>query len=200
MGPELPEALRVAVLAIRALDATGIAYHIGGSLASSFHGMPRQTNDIDLVVEMNVSHVKALGAALGASFYYDEESATSAIRGRESFNLIHLESGIKVDVFVRGDTDFDLAEFNRRRPEPLFEDDTTVYVKSPEDTILRKLLWYRMGGEVSDRPWSDILGVFQVQGAGRPRVPRQVGGAPSCRGSARADFLKRLKPQAPIGE
>ena len=164
MSPELPQALRVAVLVIRALDAAGVAYHIGGSLASSFHGMPRQTNYIDLVVEMSVSQVKALGAALGAAFYYDEERVTSAVRSRESFNLIHLESGIKVDVFVRGDADFDIAEFSRRRPETLFESGTTVYVKSPEDTILRKLLWYRMGGEVSDRQWSDVLGVFQVQG------------------------------------
>jgi hypothetical protein len=165
MTPELPDTLRVAILVIDVLDDLGVRYHLGGSVASSVHGVPRQTQDIDLVVELDATHVDALVARLGDAFHVDAESMRSAIRDRISFNLIHFESGIKIDLFPRGDRPFDREEFSRGRFEPLFADsERRVVVKSPEDTVLRKLLWYREGGEVSDRQWTDVLGVVRAQG------------------------------------
>ncbi len=165
MSPELPEALRVAIRVIEALEDLGLRYHVGGSYASSIHGIPRQTQDIDLVVEMAVSDGKALASKLGHAFYVDEETARLAVPRKGSFNLIHLASGIKVDVFVRGDEPFDLVEFERHRAEVVqVEPERSVFVKTPEDILLRKLQWFRMGGEVSDRQWSDIQGINETQG------------------------------------
>jgi hypothetical protein len=164
MSPELPEGLRVALRVIDVLDDLGFRYHVGGSYASSIHGIPRQTQDIDLVVELPPSGAAPLAAKLGDEFYVDEESVRRAARDRSSVNVIHLDSGIKVDLFVRGDSPFDLEEFRRHRRELIRrEPERYVYVKTPEDTLLRKLSWYRMGGEVSDRQWNDVLGIARTQ-------------------------------------
>lgn len=167
MSPDRPEALGVLLLVVDALDAAGIAYHVGGSYASSVHGTPRQTQDIDIVVEIDATKADALVTALGSGFYADAAAAREAVAQRDSFNLIHLDSGIKVDLFVRGETPFDRSEFERRREEVIDpESGREVFVKSAEDTILRKLLWYRSGGEASDRQWLDACGVVRAQGDG----------------------------------
>lgn len=165
MNPETPEALRVALIVIGALDDMGVRYHLGGSYASSIHGIPRQTQDIDLVVDLAPDTAVELAARLSADFYVNADTAREAAHRKTSFNLVHLGSGIKVDVFILGRTPFDLEEFRRPRPERIAIDpEAIVYVKSPEDTILRKLLWYRMGGEASDRQWTDVLGIARTQG------------------------------------
>jgi hypothetical protein len=165
MTPEVPEPLRVALLVVDALERLGVGYHIGGSWASSIHGVPRQTQDIDIVAELRPDFVGRLVAALGEGFYADEASARGAAHARTSFNLIHLDTGVKVDVFVRGDAPFDREEFARHRSEVVRADpECRAFVKSPEDTILRKLQWYRQGGETSDRQWGDVLGIVRTQG------------------------------------
>jgi hypothetical protein len=165
MSPELPEALRVALAVIDVLDELRVRYHVGGSYASSIHGIPRQTQDIDLVVELQPEAAAPLASKLGDEFYVDEESVRRAARDRTSVSVIHLGSGIKVDLFVRGDSPFDLEEFRRHRRERIRrEPERYVYVKTAEDTLLRKLSWYRMGGETSDRQWNDVLGIARTQG------------------------------------
>jgi hypothetical protein len=165
MSPELPEALRVALSVIDVLEEIEIRYHVGGSYASSIHGIPRQTQDIDLVVDLPLTVVDRLASMVRDDFYVDEESARRAIRDKSSFNIIHFESGIKVDLFVRGDAPFDLEEFRRHRPVLIqAEPERRVYVKTAEDILLRKLHWYRQGGEVSDRQWTDVLGVARIHG------------------------------------
>ena len=165
MSPELPEALRVALRVIDVLDELRIRYHVGGSYASSIHGIPRQTQDIDLVVELPPEDAGPFASRLGAEFYVDEESVCRAARDKTSVNVIHLDSGIKVDLFVRGDSPFDLEEFRRHRRELVRrEPERYVYVKTPEDILLRKLSWYRMGGEASDRQWNDVIGIARTQG------------------------------------
>jgi len=163
--PELPQALAVALEVIDVLESLGVGYHLGGSYASSLHGFPRQTQDIDVVVELDEGVVSELAARLEGDFYVDESTIRRALRNKGSFNILHLESGIKVDFFVRGDEAFDRQEFERHRPELVqVEPERRVFVKTPEDIVLRKLHWYRLGGEVSDRQWTDVLHVIRVQG------------------------------------
>jgi hypothetical protein len=155
----------VTLLVIEALDALGAPYLIGGSLASAVHGVARATVDTDLVADLRLEHAEQLAQALSGAFYVDAESIRDAIRHRSSFNVIHLETMFKVDVFVRKQRPFDQAQFERRVAQVVATDpERTAYVASPEDTVLTKLEWYRIGGEVSDRQWRDVLGVLKVQG------------------------------------
>jgi len=115
MTPEHPEALRVALEVVGLLEELGISYHLGGSYASSIHGIPRQTQDIDLVVDLDEASVAALLDRLPNGYYRDSESACEAVRRRASFNLVHLASGIKLDLFVAGTGPFDREELSRSR-------------------------------------------------------------------------------------
>jgi hypothetical protein len=159
VGWEIP--LRV----IGVLEELGVPYHVGGSFASSIHGVPRQTRDLDLVVDLPLSAVPAFMAHLEKDFYLDEETIRRAISRHTRFNLIHLASAFKVDVFVHGPRPFDRSELARGRSYEIAAGaPRTVIVKSAEDTLLRKLEWYRLGGETSDRQWGDILGIVRTQG------------------------------------
>jgi hypothetical protein len=161
----LSEPVAVTLLVIEALDALGVPYLIGGSLASAIHGVARATVDADLVADLRLEHAEQLAQALSDAFYVDAESIRDAIRHCSSFNVIHLETMFKVDVFVHKQRPFDQAQFERRVAQVVATDpERTAYVASAEDTILSKLEWYRMGGEVSDRQWRDMLGVLKVQG------------------------------------
>ncbi len=164
MTPSDPEGLRVAFLVLEVLERLGISYHVGGSYASAIHGIPRQTQDVDLVVDLRQDRVGELVRALLGEFYVDEEAVARAVRERASCNLVHLATGIKVDLFVKGAAAFDAAEFERKVAVRLGDETPReVFVKSAEDTLVRKLLWYRLGGEVSDRQWEDVRGILSVQ-------------------------------------
>ncbi|HWM90282.1 MAG TPA: nucleotidyl transferase AbiEii/AbiGii toxin family protein [Thermoanaerobaculia bacterium] len=157
--------MEVALRVIETLEDLGLSYHLGGSIASSVHGTPRQTRDIDLAVDLPLSAVAAFVGRLQGEFYLDDERIRSAVQRRSSFNLIHLDTGLKIDIFVRKGEPFDRSEFQRHAPYRLVQDPPRdVMVTSAEDIVLRKLLWYREGNEVSDRQWSDILGVLKAQG------------------------------------
>lgn len=164
MNTELPEALRILLQVIDVFEELGADYHVGGSYASSVHGVPRQTQNIDLVLEMGQDKVDTFTARLEGEYYLDRDSLRRAVSDRSSANLIHLETGIKIDLFIHGDTPFDKQEFARARSEIIwFNPELQVKIKSAEDTILRKLQWYRLGGEVSDRQWNDIQGIIKAQ-------------------------------------
>jgi hypothetical protein len=163
----LSEPIEVTLLVIRALDQLGVPYLIGGSLASALHGVARATMDSDLVADLHPEHACPLAQALGKAFYADAEAIQDAILHQSSFNLIHLETMFKVDVFVRKGRPFDRIQFERRTEQVVAtEPERKAYIASAEDIILAKLEWYRMGGEVSERQWRDVLGVLKVQ-AGR---------------------------------
>jgi len=161
----LPEQIAVTLLVTDALDALGAPYAISGSLASALHGVMRATMDADLVADLRLEHVEPLAQALGDVFYADAEMMRDAIRRHGSFNLIHLDAMFKVDVFVAKPRAFDRSQLARRQLHLLSEDpERHAYITSAEDIILSKLEWYRMGGEISDRQWRDVLGVLKVQG------------------------------------
>jgi hypothetical protein len=158
------DVLRATLAVVRALEHVGIDYVIGGSLASSLHGIPRSTQDADLLVDLPRDRVPDLLAALGPGFYADEDDALSAVARKAAFNVIHLETMYEVDLFILGEDPPSRSEMERRERHRIGETEAdTAFVASAEDTILQKLIWYRLGNEVSDRQWLDLLGVIQVQ-------------------------------------
>jgi hypothetical protein len=158
------EATRITLLVTQTLERLGIPYAVGGSLASSLHGVMRSTLDVDIVADMQPEHILPLVEVLSKEFYADDEMMRDAIEHQSSFNLIHYETAFKVDVFIRKSRPFDQMQLDRRRLSVIANNpEESVYVTSPEDTVLAKLEWYRMGGEVSDRQWHDIIGVLKTR-------------------------------------
>lgn len=160
----LPEPLAVTLQVVEVLEELGVTYFIGGSLASAVHGVVRATMDVDLVADLQLAQIAPFVASLGESFYADDEMIRSAIEQRSSFNLIHLETMFKVDIFILKRRDFDQQQIQRRVYQTLSENlKRKAYIASAEDIILAKLEWYQMGGGVSDRQWHDVLNVIRVQ-------------------------------------
>jgi hypothetical protein len=161
----LPEPIAVMQQVIAVLDNLGVPYLVGGSFASSIYGTYRATADVDLVADLKFEHVATLVEALSREFYIDEDSVRDAIRLRRSFSAIHLATSFKVDVFVPPQRPYSRVQFERRTQRTIWPDpEYAVYLASAEDNLLAKLEWYRLGNEVSDRQWSDILGVIKTQG------------------------------------
>jgi hypothetical protein len=161
----LSEPLLVVARLARAFDDLAIRYVVGGSLASSLYGVPRATQDVDLVAEIELPLVEPLTNALAYEFYVDAGMIRDAIRRRASFNVVHLATMFKADVFIpRGDA-WSHEELSRARGEQFDTPDGKVTIRfaSAEDTLLHKLVWYRLGNQVSDRQWGDVLGVLKVQ-------------------------------------
>lgn len=158
----MTDVLALAVQVATALEACGLPYLIGGSLASSIMGEPRSTLDLDFVVALSPPQVLALASALGAEFYFDVEQAQAAAHAGSSCNAIHEPSGIKVDFFVVHSA-LDQRQMQRRRRVEVGPARDPLFVYTPEDILLQKLRWYRMGGEISDRQWRDVLGIIQTQ-------------------------------------
>jgi hypothetical protein len=147
------------------LERLGVEYSVVGSVASSFHGVARSTIDIDVVAELPGARVDELVTALAPDYYVDLDAARDAVKRRSMFNLVHLATMLKVDLYVLTDRAFDRESFARRARGQL--DATSgrgFFLDTPEDTILHKLEWYRFGGEVSERQWGDLVGVLRVQG------------------------------------
>lgn len=164
-GDTLTEPLAVTLLVVQVLDDLGVPYFIGGSLASAVHGVVRTTMDVDLVAALESGHVAPFIDRLGEAFYADEGMIRDAVNRHSSFNVIHLESMFKVDVFVYKGRPFERIQFERRTLQSLSQDPLrTAYVTTAEDIILAKLEWYRQGGEISERQWRDVLNVVKVQG------------------------------------
>lgn len=158
------EPLEVTLKVTRVLEKLNIPYYISGSLASVLYGMVRTTQDADIVAEMRSEHIPFFALALKDEFYLDEEMMADAIEHYSSFNLIHRESMFKVDIFIPHPRRYQQSQFlrvKRQTFEP--EADMSACFASAEDVILSKLEWYRMGGEVSERQWRDILGVLKAQ-------------------------------------
>jgi hypothetical protein len=158
------EALRITLLVTEVLESLDVPYALVGSLASSFHGFPRSTNDADLAVALRAGHVAGLARALRPDFYLSEESLHRAITRQSHSNLIHLATMFKVDLFVVGNDRQALAQMARARRIEIGTA-TSLVAASAEDTVVRKLLWYREGGEVSERQWRDVVGMLQLAGS-----------------------------------
>lgn len=162
-----PDILAALLPVVEALEVLGVNYQIGGSVASSAHGVPRSTLDVDVVADVGPDHVEPLVRRLSDTYYIDGEMIHEAIRHRSSFNVIHLGTMLKVDLFVVKDRPFDREAFGRATLDTLSEEPGArrLRLTTPEDIVLHKLVWYQLGEEVADRQWRDAVGVLRVQGA-----------------------------------
>jgi hypothetical protein len=178
---------------VSVLDELGIRYYAGGSVASSIHGVPRYTGDVDLVADLALEQTDLLASKLNADFYADAAQMKEALRFGRSFNAIHFATGFKIDVFPLGKDAFHASEMARSEKR-VWDVDSTDSVKlqvaSAEDTVLEKLIWYRRGGQISDRQWSDILGVATTRQLDREYLREWAPGL------GIADLLERLFGEA----
>lgn len=148
----------------KVFEQLGIVYSIGGSVASSAYGMARATMDIDCVSTLSLDKVNEFITPLQDEYYVDKDCVVKAVQNASSFNLIHNETMLKVDVFIAKQDAFQQMALSRRKEDSLDEEgEIKFYVLSPEDIILTKLDWYNKGGRVSEKQWGDILGVLKVQ-------------------------------------
>jgi hypothetical protein len=180
---------------LRVFDNLGIAYALGGSMASSLHGIDRYTRDADLTAEPFPGREGAFAQAFGPDYYLSEPAIRRAIQTRSSFNLINTSTGFKVDVFIRKDEPFEQSAMARRVAVHMPDaPEQPVMLHTAEDVILFKLRWYRLGNEIAQQQWEDVLGVLRVQ-AGKVDLGYLDEWAPRL---GIADLLARARAEAAL--
>ena len=150
---------------VEALEQLGIVYYIGGSVSSSLHGMARRTQDVDVIADVGSNQIRSLVQALQSEYYVDEQAWKDAVRRGLPYNVIHLNTMLKVDLIPLKRRAFTREEARRAQTHVLEAGTRAVRVASAEDAILTKLEWFEMGGRSSARQWNDILGIMKQQGA-----------------------------------
>jgi len=143
-----------------ALDMSGVPYMLTGSVASSMWGIPRSTNDIDIIVaptRPQLLSLLQLFQRLG--LHVDPESALSALRKRDQFNVIDFPNGWKVDFIIQKEREFSAAEFDRR--QMVETEGMHLTIASPEDVLIAKLEWAKIGD--SERQLIDAAGILRMQ-------------------------------------
>jgi len=143
-----------------ALDVAGVPYMLTGSLASSMYGIPRSTNDIDIVVAPTREQLIAVIQLFKRMGLYVEEQALTALPKRGQFNVIDFPKGWKVDLIIRKDREFSVIEFDRRETHDV--EGMRLTVATPEDVILAKMEWFKIGE--SRQQLEDAAGVVRMQG------------------------------------
>jgi len=159
-----PQELQILQRLADVFDKLNIVYAIGGSKASSIYGVVRFTQDTDITVQPFYPVADKFYDMLKDDFYIGEQAMYQALKTRSSFNIIHFETSFKIDIFIQADNDYEkqmLARSKKINLGDLLEKPLSFV--SPEDIILLKLRWYNQDGCVSERQWSDILGVLSVQ-------------------------------------
>lgn len=143
------------------LKKLDIPYMIGGSVAAIAYGEARLTLDLDLVINIDERQAKEFSRAFGPEYYVDPDSILEAIKTRGHFNIIQSEKGIKVDFYVLQGDEFSQEEFSRKRKES-FDEEREASFASPEDVILKKLEWHKMGA--SQKHLEDVMGMLRISG------------------------------------
>lgn len=146
---------------LEALTISGVPYMLTGSFASAFHGAPRTTQDVDIVIAPTLGSLQKLVRQFPEEEYYVSRDAALQAYGAESlFNVIDLNSGWKIDFIIRKSRPFSLEEFERRHEADMLG--TRLYIASAEDVILSKLEWAKMSS--SERQVNDVAGILRTQG------------------------------------
>lgn len=160
-----PDAIEAMTPVVAELERLGVKYYVGGSLASAVYGTPRSTLDVDLVADLAPKHVDPLAKALQVAYYVDARMISEAIVHKSCFNVIYLATNFKVDVFVVKDRQYNRVALQRIRQDTFSveQPSTKFFLPAPEDVVLSKLEWFRLGDEVSERQWRDVIGVLKVQ-------------------------------------
>ena len=144
----------------RTLDSLRIPWFVTGSMASGAYGEPRMTNDIDVVVRLSLGQLDAFLAAFPEDdYYYNRDAAIQAVRDHFQFNIINSSAGNKVDVMIASDSEYDRCRFARCGPMRNGIDPGVIYA-SPEDVVLKKLMYFREGG--SEKHLRDVVGILAV--------------------------------------
>jgi hypothetical protein len=157
---------------LAALDRLEIPYFVSGSVASSVYGIPRTTMDVDLVANLRVDQIDPLASELQTDFYADPQMMKDAFEHGRAFNVIHVGSSYKIDIFPLGRDAYSQEAFGRRRfaeTKAAGGEPVECALSTAEDTILSKLRSYRAGGEISETQWNDLRGILMVSGAGLDR-------------------------------
>ena len=151
--------LPVFIQVLQTLEKNHIPYMIVGSVASMVYGEPRMTHDMDLVVDLLPQHAKKIEILFPIEDFYcpPEEVIQSETVHRGQFNLIHQKSGIKIDLMVRKNSAHAIEEFSRKRKIEII-DGFSAYLATPEDIIIKKLLFYKEGQ--SEKHLKDIRGIL----------------------------------------
>ncbi len=150
---------------VEAFQKLGIRHYVGGSIASSFHGATRSTMDVDLVAKLGEESIPQFVACFGDDFYLRESAVRDAVRRKTCFNLIHLPSSFKVDVFVSRERPFDENSMRCATLEQLGGSTSVrVPIATAEDTIISKLEWFRLTNETSERQWDDVSRLLKLLG------------------------------------
>jgi hypothetical protein len=145
-----------------AFNRLQIKYFVGGSLATSLHGVMRSTQDIDLIIEVAPYDVDRLSVELGANFEIDIESFREAAKTHRSCNIFFLPEFTRIDIYVPENSSFNFSRMNRRQSVRIPGVATDIFVASPEDAVLKKLEWFRKGEEISRRHWDDVLSLAKL--------------------------------------
>jgi len=145
---------------VTVLETVGIPYMLTGSFASSYHGLPRATQDIDFVIAPTREQLRELITHLSAPEYYaDEAAALDALAHETQFNVIDLTTGWKIDFICRRDRPFSRTEFERRTRADV--EGLPLFIATAEDVVLAKLEWAKLGG--SHRQIEDVAGLLRVR-------------------------------------
>jgi hypothetical protein len=156
------ETLKVALKVCSALDRLGVTYALVGSAASSLHGEPRGSLDVDLLVDLAPDLARDFKEALGSEFNVDLIGLQQALRQGESFAIFHVPLVFKVDLFPAAGSALNRSVLTRAQVVDLPAEGASVRVQSAEDVILSKLRWYPSGGGVCEQQWRDVVGVLKV--------------------------------------
>jgi hypothetical protein len=147
------------------LESIGVPYVIGGSLASSTWGQMRSSNDADLAIRASKDHLQRLIESFQEPYHLDKEELTEALSANTPYRmvqLIHMDEAFKIDLYLLGEGEYDLSEFERARNVEVFPG-VVMRFAAPENIILEKLRWFELGNRVSDRQWSDVVEVLESQ-------------------------------------
>lgn len=149
----------ILIYVVDVLERLEISYMITGSIAVSYYGIPRLTHDVDIIIEIGAAKVEEVASSFGEGFYISGEAIRDAVMRRGMFNAIHSKSGFKVDFWLVKKELYDQTRFNRKMAHRLLGRD--VYITSPEDLLIIKLIWHKDSG--SDKHFQDALGLYRMQ-------------------------------------